>query len=125
MTDVPKDAAKDPQSPANSPDDAVFTVDVNGAVLEWNAAMEQLTGRARDSVLGKPASALQCPGCAIPTCPFAPQDLAALTDSDGKSVETCLRHNDGEIIPVYKTAQPLHAPDGKVSGAEIFLDRIS
>ena len=121
MSDVLRDAANDLPVGSASSGDAVFTVDIDGVVLEWNAAMERLTGRARDAVLGKPASGLQCPGCTIPTCPFAPQDLAAISELPVETVETCLRRADGEIIPVLKTTRPLHGSGGRVTGAEVVL----
>ena len=124
MSDVLKDAATNPRDGSDSSRDATFTVDTNGLVRQWNGAMETLTGYPRDDIMGKPASGLQCPGCTIPTCPFAPQDLAALSESSTQSVETCLRRADGEIIPALKTTRPVHGPSGRVTGAEVVLVKI-
>jgi len=122
MTDVLKGTANRASRPTKPNEAAAaFRVDIDGVVLEWNAAMERLTGRVRDAVLGKPASGLQCPGCTLPTCPFAPQDLAAISESPVETVETCLRLADGEIIPVLKTTRPVHGPGGFVTGAEVAL----
>ena len=125
MKDILKSAADGLSASRKSTEvDAVFRIDVDGIVREWNGAMEQLTGHLRARVLGKPASALQCPGCTIPTCPFAPQDLAALTQHPGKTVETCLRHANGGILPVLKTTRPFLASNEKLAGAEIHLERM-
>lgn len=125
MTDIFKSAAND-TSRFTEPNEATatFRVDVGGIVREWSGAMEKLTGYPRDAVLGKPASGLQCPGCAIPTCPFAPQDLAVLSESSIQTVETCLRRADGDIIPALRTTYLLHEPGGRVTGAEVVLVKI-
>ena len=124
LKDVLKSAADGLSASRKSTEaDAVFRIDVDGIVREWNDAMEQLTGHLRARVLGKAASALQCPGCTIPTCPFAPQDLAALAQRPGKTMETCLRHANGDILPVLKTTRPLLTPSEELAGAEVRLER--
>ncbi len=125
MTDILRSAAND-TSRSTEPGEATatFRVDVDGIVREWNDAMETLTGYPRGDVMGKPASGLQCPGCTIPTCPFAPQDLAAPANTAELSVETCLRCADGEIIPALKTTRPMHGPGDRVTGAVVILVKI-
>ena len=125
MKDVLKDAANDKSRPTRPNEaTATFRVDVDGVLRAWNGAMEKLTGYPRNDVLGKPASGLQCPGCTIPTCPFAPQDLSALSESSTQTVEVCLRLASGEIIPALKTTHPVHGPGGHVTGAEVVLVKI-
>lgn len=125
MKEILKSAANDLSTSSKSTEvDAVFRIDADGIVREWNDAMEQLTGHPRAQVLGNAASALQCPGCTIPTCPFAPQDLAALAQRPVETVETCLRHADGRILPVLKTTRPLLTPNEELAGTEIHLQRM-
>ena len=122
MVDQLKDAANDLGAGSDSPERAVFTIDLEGVIRKWNDDMTLLTGFQRDAVVGKPATSLQCPGCDIPTCPFGPQDFAALAQNPGITEETCLRHASGTIFPVFKTGNPILTPNRDVAGAEVHLE---
>ena len=85
--------------------DGVFTLDKNGHITTWNRAMERISGYRADEVLGQNCTLLRFSLCLNKHCPngVAECGIYTLGSVDGK--ECSLRHKDGHLVPVLKSAR--------------------
>ena len=109
--------------------DGVYFVDRSRRILFWNKGAEQLTGYARDEVVGSHChdnildhvDAEGHPLC-LETCPLA----ATIADGQPKTARVFLRHKDGRRIAVDVHIMPLRNDrDEIIGGVEIFRDASS
>ena len=106
--------------------DAVFFVDCEGSVTQWNRSAEELIGRPAEEVIGRPCTqeALlhidvdgSCDG------PDACPTEIVLDTGHGSEADVYLRHHEGHLVPVHVRAVPLHDSHGQLAGAvEIMSD---
>jgi len=83
-------------------------VEVDGKIVGWNRALEQLTGRTRDATIGRPTSAI------IP-----PMSLERLREE-----RNLYKHQWGDLV-VNFSATPLVDKSGRQSGRLIIVDDIT
>jgi len=94
--------------------DAFVAIDMQGRLVDWNAAAETMLGWRRDEVLGRDAAGLVVPAR------FRDHSLAALRHFRetgrlailGQRVERVLRRRDGSEIEVEMTAAIAGTPEG-------------
>jgi PAS domain S-box-containing protein len=93
---------------------AIISKSLDGTILSWNAAAEQLFGFMSGEMIGQSIRKI------------IPQDLQGEEDEilervrRGETIgtlETVRRHKDGYNIPVALTVSPIRAPDGTIVGA--------
>jgi len=90
------------------------TVDLDGNVLIWNRAAEEIFGYASEDVLGK-ASPLRLDG-------EDPLADALAQHRSLKGLETQRRHQDGTMIDVRVTTGPLLDDDASIKGHVVSLE---
>ncbi|MCX8062791.1 MAG: PAS domain-containing protein, partial [Anaerolineales bacterium] len=106
--------------------DGVYFVDTERRIRYWNKGAEQISGYAREDVIGKPCfeqilrhtndkGELLCKtGCPL---------LSVMQDGQPQEVEIYLHHKDGYRVPVRVRAQAILDDNGKIIGAvEVFSD---
>jgi len=94
--------------------DAFVAIDMQGRLVDWNAAAETMLGWRRDEVLGRPAAELVVPER------LRANALAALhhfretgqLEIEGRRVERVLRRRDGSEVQVEMTAGIAGTPEG-------------
>ena len=96
---------------------AVFAKDLDGTILTWNAAAEQLYGYAAHEIVGHNAEIL--------TPPTRRGEPGQLTDRvlDGERIddyETQRRRSDGIIVDLSLTVSPILDKSGKVVEMSVF-----
>lgn len=105
-----------------STDDAIYSLDLDGAVASWNHAAEKIFGYRAEEIIGHSISLL---------FPFDQRD--ELIDNmqiirRGESVgryETLRVRKDGHFIPVSQTVSPIKNEAGKITGASAIARDIS
>jgi PAS domain S-box-containing protein len=115
--------------------DATFVRDINGRVIAWNRAMEQMSGVSGNVMLGKADYEYALPlyherrpllaDLVLEKEPFIDPHLRFFQrDGDKMSAEIHIPHfNAGKGAYLWVTASPLYGSDGSVSGAiESFRD---
>jgi PAS domain S-box-containing protein len=115
--------------------DATFVRDTSGKVIAWNKAMEQMTGIAKESILGKGDFAYSLPFYRekLPLLADIVLDKNPVVDSryqnfkrngDKITSETFIPHfNHGRGAHLWVTASPLYDSNGTITGAiESFRD---
>lgn len=94
--------------------DAIFTMNVEGAIETWNAAAERMFGHVAREMKGRPAGGI------VPA-ELRAEDAAAfqrvLSGASVQAMETTRLHKDGTPLLVELSMAPLKAPDGAVLGA--------
>jgi two-component system phosphate regulon sensor histidine kinase PhoR len=92
--------------------EALVAVDANGSVVEFNAAAEQLFGRAASSVRGRPVTRLRIAG-------LGGADLTGRVADPGPGPWSgeAVVESRREQVPVVVTAAPLRGPTGEPAGA--------
>lgn len=96
-------------------------VDKEGVVTEFNQAAEEITGYARDEVIGKPHMNLFHDTPDGDSCPFI--GLALRRRERVMAEEITTRKKSGEHITLAVTASPLYDDTGELAGAlELFRD---
>ncbi len=96
--------------------DALFTIDLSGRVTYWNAAAQRITGWSPAEALGRDCSILA--GDAVHGCACGVGPLKCGLAEQGRLSKTCtLRAKDGRLLRIVKSAVPITAPDGTVTGA--------
>jgi two-component system sensor kinase FixL len=101
-----------------SSDDAIITMDLNGAIWSWNRAAERLFGYMADEIIGQPITTM------FP--PDRVEEEAVLLNRirHGETVqhyETTRRRKDGQIISVSATISPIRDANGTIVGASKIL----
>ena len=90
---------------------AMFTKALDGTILTWNAAAEQLYGYPSDAVVGRSATLLAPPGRRDEPAQLVRRVL------DGERInafETQRRRSDGAVVDVSLTFSPIFDDDGRV-----------
>ncbi|MFE2522321.1 SpoIIE family protein phosphatase [Streptomyces mirabilis] len=95
MTNTDHTPLTEPVSPREIPDAAIAMLDVEGTVVGWTHAAEQLVGYSAGEVVGRSAAHVLPPAeDALSTSAFAEQCRA----QDGWSGTVTVRHRDGHVI---------------------------
>ncbi|MFF2129238.1 SpoIIE family protein phosphatase [Streptomyces olivochromogenes] len=95
MTNTDHTPLTEPVSPREIPDAAIAMLDMQGTVVGWTHAAEQLVGYSAGEVVGRSATHVLPPGEHAPSAPaFAEQCRA----QDGWSGTVTVRHRDGHAI---------------------------
>ncbi len=100
---------------------AVIELDLNGGVLMWNPAAEQLFGWKKEEVLGLPN----------PIVPAGEQQEAlflrgrALQGESFAMLETIRQRKDGSLVPVSYSLAPLYDSEGKALGVMVVIADIT
>lgn len=105
--------------------DGLMVVDVDGMIVAVNKATEQITGYAREELIGAPCTILNCDQCS-----------ARFTGGNGflcdlfefKQIEKrkcSLTRKDGTVLPIMKNASILIGSDGKANGGVETLTDLS
>jgi PAS domain S-box-containing protein len=105
-----------------SSDDAIVSKDLNGIVISWNGAAEQMFGFSAAEMAGQ-SIRLLIPGDRQPE-----EDDVLSRIRRGERVEhyeTVRRRKDGSAIPVSLTVSPIRNADGKIIGASKIVRDIS
>jgi PAS domain S-box-containing protein len=98
----------------------IFTIDGDGCITSFNRAAEELTGFARDEVLGRPCyevfrADLCDRGCLLK------QSMA--TGEKAEAHEVTIRRKDGRALPIAISTAALVDEEGEVhGGVEMFRD---
>ncbi len=103
--------------------DGLMVVDADGMIVAVNQATQQITGYARDELIGSPCTILNCEHCSARCAPD--QDFTCdLFESKRIERRECnLTRKDGTVLPVMKNAAIITGEDGTVSGAvETLMD---
>jgi diguanylate cyclase (GGDEF)-like protein/PAS domain S-box-containing protein len=94
--------------------DAIIGKDLDGIILSWNRAAEQLYGFAADEVLGKPISML-APADRLDELAAVMSDIRAGQTVTG--IETRRQHRSGHLLDVALTVSPVSDAFGQVVAA--------
>jgi PAS domain S-box-containing protein len=94
--------------------DAFVAIDLQGRVVDWNAAAEAMLGWRRDEVLGRLAVELMVPARLRPNALAALQRFRDTGELDihGRRVERVLCRRDGSEVEVEMTAAIAGTPEG-------------
>ncbi len=96
--------------------DGVFTLDDKGMITLWNRAMEKITGRRAEEVLGKSCSILNFNRCIRKNCPKGVAECGIYRHGKVDSKECLLIHKKGHDVPVLKSARLVKDEDDSVIG---------
>ncbi len=102
-------------------DDAIFGVDLDGAVTDWNRGAERISGRRADVVVGTDGVTLVSDSFRDAWCSVLSRAFS------GEAVYRApieFRRNDGAIVPVAVSTSPLRR-DGGVVGAVVVARDLS
>ena len=96
--------------------EGVFTVGSSGCISSWNPAMKKITGYSGEDVIGKTCGVIGFNLCSGKQCPSSINecDIFKQGKLDGK--ECYLRHKQGHLIAVVKSARVFRDKDGNVCG---------
>ncbi len=106
--------------------DGVYFVDRERRITYWNRAATEISGHAREAVLG-----LRCPEGPLQhvdmdghrLCQGACPLTFVLGDGQPRQADILLRHRDGHRVPVRVSVRPIRSADGLITGAvETFTD---
>jgi len=108
--------------------DATFAIDMEGTVIAWNRAMEEMTGIPSEEMLGKGNHEYTIPfyGDRRPILidmVFEPDEVLAeqyshiSRDRGVLRAEAHLTHSDGRPVILTATARPLYDREGTIAGA--------
>ncbi|HLG98634.1 MAG TPA: PAS domain S-box protein [Bryobacteraceae bacterium] len=92
--------------------DAIYTYDLNGMVLTWNRAAEELYGYEAKEILGRPAEIIVPPDKIKEL-----HELVACCGESGniiRSLETTRMRRDGLVFPAVLTVSPIRDESGKI-----------
>ena len=104
----------------NDLQEAVIIFDPSLRVIFWNTSSEQITGYAREEVLGKPCLKnvlLDHANSVISPCKKDCPALQTLKDGQIRSMEAFLQHKQGYRFPVHIRVIPIKNQEGKVIAA--------
>ena len=97
-----------------SSDDAMISKDLNGTIVSWNPAAEQLFGYAADEVIGQSIRLI------VPPDRQAEEDRVLETIRRGEVIdhlETVRLRKDGRPVPISLTVSPIYGRTGTIIGA--------
>ncbi|MBA2498034.1 MAG: PAS domain S-box protein, partial [Acidimicrobiia bacterium] len=97
-----------------SSNDAILSKTLDGIILSWNSAAQNLYGYSAEEIIGKSVSLL------VP--PDRPHEVADILAKlrRGEAVEhfeSVRVHRDGHLVPVSLTISPIREASGRVAGA--------
>ena len=98
----------------DSADDAIVSKDLNGIVLTWNKAAEQMFGFSPDEMIGRSITTI------IPEDRLPEEEEVLRRIRSGRSVrhfETVRRRKDGSPVEISLTVSPIRGADGRIIGA--------
>ena len=98
---------------ADSTDDAIVGKTLDGIVISWNKAAEQMFGYPAAEIVGQSISRI------IPPDRMTEEDSVLDRVRRGAKLvhfETARRRKDGRIIPVSLTISPIRSADGRIIG---------
>jgi two-component system sensor kinase FixL len=98
---------------ADSTDDAIVGKNLEGIVISWNRAAEQMFGYPATEIIGQSISRI------IPPDRLAEEGSVLERVRRGEKLvhfETTRRRKDGRIIPVSLTISPIRGADGRIIG---------
>src|SRR6476469_4423426 len=116
------DAAARLAAIVDSSSDAIISKDLNGTIVTWNPAAEQLFGYTADEAIGKPITLV------IPEERLAEEEETLARLRRGERIdhfETVRRRKDGARIDISLTISPIRSEDGTVVGASKIARDIS
>ncbi|MCA9108745.1 MAG: response regulator [Planctomycetaceae bacterium] len=102
--------------------DAIFSKDINGVILTWNAGAEHVYGYTEKEAIGQPVSII------FPTGMTVEEEEIRDAMKTGRRLtmfDTTRRSKDGREIPVAITASPLKDSQGRVVGSSMIERDIS
>jgi PAS domain S-box-containing protein len=97
-----------------SSEDAIASKNLEGIVLSWNPAAEQMFGYAASEIVGKSIRVI------IPDDRHAEEDEVLRRIKSGGRIdhfETMRRRKDGTLIPISLTVSPIYDQTGRIIGA--------
>jgi len=97
--------------------DGVFAIDSSARIILWNKSLENITGYAREEVLGKHPSLLEFQYRDGEVCPNNVEECGLFVKGEIKDMECMLRHKKGWFVPVLKNARVVQDKHGKIIGA--------
>jgi PAS domain S-box-containing protein len=97
-----------------SSDAAIFSIDLNGIILSWNAGAQRLFGYEGAEIIGKPLHTLIPPDRASDERDLITRLRQGQPIKQGESVHIA---KNGRRIDVSLTASPLRDADGRIYGA--------
>jgi PAS domain S-box-containing protein len=106
----------------DSSDDAIVAKDLNGFIVSWNRAAEQMFGYPADEAIGRHITMI------IPHDRLPEEDEVLRRIRNGERVdhfETIRQRKDGSLLPVSLTISPIRDSHGKVIGASKIARDIS
>jgi len=101
--------------------DAIMSVSLDGAILSWNSAAEQLYGYTAAEAIGHQQADL------VPAHRLKELDEKLTAARDGRSLrlETVRRRKDGSLVEVSLDAGPIRNSDGELVGISVIAHDIS
>jgi PAS domain S-box-containing protein len=97
-----------------SSDDAIVSKDLDGIVVSWNRAAEELFGFAADEMIGRSIRLI------IPADRQGEEDRVLSSIRQGRGVdhfETIRLRKDGTLVPILLTVSPIRSKSGEIIGA--------
>ncbi len=101
--------------------DAIMSISLDGAILSWNAAAEELHGYRAEEAIGR-SLAMLIPGVRMRELE---DKIAAARAGRSLRLETVRRRKDGSLIEVSLDAAPIRSRDSKVVGVSVISHDIS
>jgi len=114
VTGMPTDPAALLAAIVASSQDAIVGKSLDGVVLSWNAAAEEIFGWRSHEIIGRSIRAI------IPESRQEEEDVILASIRAGERVpsfETVRQHKDGREVHVAVTVSPVYDPSGRVVGA--------
>ncbi|MFH1878216.1 MAG: PAS domain S-box protein [Candidatus Omnitrophota bacterium] len=99
---------------------ATFTVNLARNVTSWNKRAEEITGYARDEIIGRPCTVFAEDPCTQSCGLYSPDVLKPLINK-----ECTIKRKDGKKIFISKNVDLLKSGDGKVLGGIESFDDIT
>lgn len=108
---------------ANIVHDGLMVVDRSGTIVSVNRGLEEMTGFAREELMGKPCTILNCDTC-VRVREHEGEKWCMLFRSGSLSKQRCvLTRKDGTQVQVLKNASTMHDEQGNViAGVETMTD---
>ncbi len=105
--------------------DGVMIVDRQGTILSVNRAFEEMTGYARDEIIGQPCTTINCSYCEIARGRGLDNWCILFRTGRLDNHRCTLVSKSGEVVHVLKNARLLHDEQGGVIGSVETVTNIS
>jgi len=105
--------------------EGVFTLNSEGQITSWNAAMERMTGYRADEAIGETCQTLNFTRCLNTKCPKNIYECKIYSHGAVDSAKCQLRRKDGQIVPVIKNARVVKNETGAAIGVVETLTDLS